>query len=318
MSIPHFNKFFLAAWFISGIASLFFFFKKNDFGSYTKWSTYNDLYPENGPAVYELEKWQKCRSQYSEEELKEAKKLSSDEAGIKEDDPVFTKTIKLGQWIINNLWECKTGRPPDSIDRLRPLAIWDAAKSNKTPVWCGTYGALFLFFCTSQNITCRYLESIGKTDGHVVDECYIPELKKWVMVDLTHKIIMAKDSKGNYLNAVDIKNIYRNGLSNMVWVYYVKKNDSATWMPADSANTEWKLYLGEESILRYYHLIYLTMAYKNSEKLKRYFLPVAWYEIYTEAPRYNILFFIRSFITLIWLLMSIFIVLKLFKLKRRA
>ncbi|HVT84134.1 MAG TPA: hypothetical protein VHD35_02985 [Chitinophagaceae bacterium] len=311
-----FNKFIWAAWIITGIASAFFFLKRNDFSSYTHWSNYSDLYPAKGPGTKELANWKECRTQYSEEEKEAGKKLSATEAGIKENDPVLTKTIKLGQWIIHSLWQCKTGRPSDSVDRLRPMAILETAKARKTPVWCGTYGALFLFFCTCQNITCRYIESIGKTDSHVINECYIPELRKWIMVDLTHKIITATDNKGNYLNTVDIKNIYNNNLSKNVNVLYVKDSADASWAPADSIKTEWKFYLGGESVLRYYHLIYLTMAYKSAEKAKRYFLPTSWYEVYSEEPESNAWFFTRSFITIFWLLISIFIFLSFFKLKR--
>jgi hypothetical protein len=316
MFTKRFNKFILITWLITGAAGLFFFLKRNDFGTYTHWSTYSDLYPANGPDTKELAKWEECKTQYSEEEKEAGKKLSSTEAGIKDDDPALTRTIKLGQWIINSLWKCKTGRPPDSIDRLRPIGILEAAKAQKTPVWCGTYSALFLFFCTCHNITCRYIESIGETDSHVINECYIPELKKWIMVDLTHKIITATDNKGHYLNTVDIKNIYNNNLSRNVNVLYVKDNAETLSAPADSVKTEWKFYLGDESVLRYYHLIYLNMVYKNPEKVKRYFLPTAWYEIYAKQKQSNALFFTRSFITFIWLLMSIFMVLSIIKIKK--
>lgn len=310
-------KILLTAWLVTGAASLFFFLKRNDFGSYTHWSTYNDLYPAQGINADQAAIWQECRAQYSKEELAVGKKLSETEAGINENDPVLTKTIKLGQWIINSLWNCKTGRPSDSVDRLRPIAILKTAQEEKTKVWCGTYGALFLFFSSCHGITCRYIESIGKTDGHVINESYIPELKKWIMVDLTHKIIAATDSSGNYLNTVDIKNIYRNEQSRNVNILYVKNNASAIVAPADSVNTEWKFYLGDESILRYYHLIYLEKVYKTTEKLKRYFLPDAWYEIYAAEKKSNTLFFTRSFITLIWLLLSIFIFLKFIKPKKQ-
>lgn len=316
MFTRHFNKFILITWLITGSASLFFFLKRNDFGSYTHWSTYNDLYPANVPGAKELAKWEECRTQYSEEEKEAGKKLSSTEAKIKNDDPVLTKVTKLGQWIIHCLWECKVGRPSDSVDRLRPMGILEAAEAQKTNVWCGTYGALFLFFCSCQNITCRYIESIGKTDSHVINECYIPELRKWIMVDLSHKVMTATDNKGNYLNTADIKNIYDNNLSKNVNVFYVKDSAEALSSPADSVKTEWKFYLGGESVLRYYHLIYLPMVYKNVEKAKRYFLPKAWYEVYTEKEQSNMLFFTRSFITVFWLLMSIFMILSFIKIKR--
>lgn len=311
------KKIIFVAWLITGGASLFFFSKRNLFGNYTQWSNYSNLYPANGIGTKELTKWQKSLTQYSEEEKEAGKKLSAAEAGIKEDDPDLTKTIKLGQWIIHCLWKCKTGRPSDSVDHLPPIQILETAKAQKTHVWCGTYGALFLFFCNCHNITCRFIESIGKSDGHVINECYIPELKKWIMVDLTHKIITATDTNGNYLNTVDIKNIYKNDLSKSVNVLYVKDNAEVILSPADSVNTEWKFYLGDESILRYYHLIYTGMVYKNIEKVKRYFFPTAWYEIYSEKERSNLLFFTRSIITVIWLLISIFIVLKYFKIKKK-
>ncbi len=249
-----FHKPGIIAWFITGLLSLFFFLKRNEFGNYTHWSTYSDLYLQNGIDAKESAKWQECSTQYNIEEKEAGKKLSVAEAGIKDDDPVLTKTIKIGQWLVHSFWKCKTGRPPDSIDKLRPIDIYRAANAQKTPVWCGTYGALFLFFCTCNNITCRYIESIGKTDSHVIDECYIPELRKWIMIDLTHKILTATDQKGNYLNTIDIKNLYRNDLSKTVLVQYVKDNDSTLTAPADSIKTEWKFYLGDETALRYYHL----------------------------------------------------------------
>ena len=209
-----------STWFITGALSLIFFLNRNNFGNYIRQPSYQDLYSVNGPDQKSLTKWQQSFQQYNDDEKKSGKYLSSLEANINDDEPVLSKTIKLGSWLVKSFWNCPSGKPLDSLEKLRPLELFKAAKSLQSPVWCGTYSSLFLFFCASHHITCRYIESTGGPDNHVISECYIPELKQWIIVDLTHRIINASDKKGNYLNAADIINMYKEDHTGNINVLY--------------------------------------------------------------------------------------------------
>lgn len=313
------NRFYIisfSAWFITGALSLFFFLNRNHFGNYTHQSSYNDFYPAGEIDHQSLTKWQKSFQQYSDDEKKTGKELSAREAGIEENEPVLSKTEKLGSWLIKSFWNYPAGQPSDSVDKLRPIELYKASKALQGPVWCGTYGAIFLFFCACHHITCRYIESIGGPDHHVINECYIPELKQWIIVDLTHKILNATDEKGKYLNAGDIINMYKEDHTEKINVFYLKDSLSTSTAMADNIKTEWGQYLTIKNSLLYYYLIDLKTIYSTVQKIKRYLFPESWYEIYSENKNSNSLFFIRSSLLIAWIFISIFIPLKFFIFKR--
>lgn len=311
----HNNRFYIVCfllWIIAGAVSLFFFIKREQFGNYFPRSTYKELYPEDRLDA----KWTKSSTQYSEEEKAHGKKLSAMEAGIDENESTLSKTIKIEKWLLKSFWNCPSGVPLDSLNRLRPLQSYKGTAMMHTPVWCGTYGSLFLFFCNCNNITCRYIESSGGPDHHVINECYIPEIKKWILTDLTHKIINTTDEKGNYLNAADIMKMNKENRSKNIIVQYMKDTATTSSVSADSVLTQWSQYLGEKNSLSYYYLIDLKKVYATGQKIKRYLLPESWYEIYGDKKKSNALFFIRSSFALIWILLSIFMAAILLKHKR--
>ena len=314
------NRFYIICfgiWIITGACSSFFFIKRNQFGNYTLRSSYDDLYPQGGTDQKELTKWQKSWQQYSSDEKEAGKKLSAIEAGIEENEPVLSKTVKIGEWLIRSFWDCPSGQPVDSVNKLRPIELYKVAKALHSPVWCGTYSSLFLFFCICHNITCRYIESIGGPDHHVVNECYIPELRQWIIIDLTHKILNASDDKGNYLNSGDIIMSYKEDHRRNINVLYMKGISEMTHSTINSIKTEWEQYLGKKNTLRYYYVIDLKMVYTAREKIKRYLFPGGWYEIFPADNNSNTLFYIRSSLLFVWLLISIFIILKFFIFNRK-
>ncbi len=313
-----FNIVIISAWILAGGFSIFFFLKRDQFGNYTCYSSYNDLYHSDDASGRSLTKWQRSLQQYSDEEKKAGKKFSAREAGINENEPDFSKSIKIGIWLLRSLWDCPAGKPPDSLEKLRPLELYKEIKVLQSPIWCGTYGALYLFFCSCNEITCRYIESTGGPDNHILNECYIPELKQWIIVDLTHKIIYALDDKGKYLNAGDVINMYKENRTDRINVFYLKDSLKPEKIVVDSIKSEWAQYLSNKNTLWYYYLIDLKMVYTPWKKIMRYLFPVNWYEVYLDKKKSNMLFFIRSSLVLAWLFLSIFIILKFFIHKRHS
>jgi hypothetical protein len=120
--------------------------------------------------------------------------------------------------------------------------------------------------------------------GHVFNEVYIPELKKWMLVDLVHNLLSARNEK-KYLDLWEFRQAFRQG-------------DSVTIQTAGSGGLSEAVVTKETGFVKNYYLDSFTYyyfhytdparAYQPKEKLKRYFLGDYWFEIYGSGKTANL------------------------------
>ncbi len=157
---------------------------------------------------------------------------------------------------------------------------------------------MFGFFCTTAKLLNRYVEVVPgnnsiPADYHEVNEVYLTEIKKWIMIDVT----------GNILS------IYKNHqpVSAAIYLDYMlqKQNDTFSVIRSDSISfhTETLLkgkffpdnYFNQDHFLRYYHTMNLSEAYGSVPKIKRYIFADPWYEMYDSQKQHsNVLFRIKQ------------------------
>ncbi|MBK6938143.1 MAG: transglutaminase domain-containing protein [Chitinophagaceae bacterium] len=274
------------------ISNILFFTQRDKTGIYTKYSTYGQLYSDKNNTDQKRKKWNDTYQFTSSAEKDTAVKIAEREAGITPKDPVFEKIVKTGKWLINVLQQCPAGKPTDSLSALPMLQQLPALKERKSPVWCGTYGNLFLFFCKANNIETRLIEIMNPGNHHIVNECYVPELKQWVAVDLTNKFLYCINNKGDLLNTLDIVNAFQK--KEKVYMAQVSAN-SVLSTAADSANMPWNSYLASYPPVYYYKNTNFDKVYTLPEKLKRYAFPVSFFEVYADKQGKNSWFYIRMF-----------------------
>ena len=143
--------------------NIFFFVKRNKFGTYKHYVSYDNLYSEKNNQPELRKRWNNTFRFNSIQEKDSARKLAIRKAKITPNDSSLQEIIKIAKWISNEFRCISKGQPIDK---------------NQTPIWCGTYANMFLFFCKASNIETRIIEIFKPGDHHVINECYLPDSKK--------------------------------------------------------------------------------------------------------------------------------------------
>lgn len=271
-------------------------------GSYIEYSSAARLYSEKYNQQEQRKKWNNTYHFFSAGEKNDALQLSKKKAGITGSEQSQDKMNKIGKWLVRELSKCETGQQADSISALPMRRQYEAIIEKKTPVWCGTYGNMFLFFCKANDIETRMIEFFNPGDHHVVNECFIPGQNKWVATDLTYNYLLFKDDAGNVLNTIDVISAVR---SNKILTIYQAVGDSIVSKTISGDSISWKQYLQPVPDIYFYKETNTAKIYSKSEKLKRYITPVSFYEVYSENRKSNFWFYIRLFF--LWIALPLFV-----------
>lgn len=280
---------------LTGI-NLFIFYRRDNF-SYIPYKSYGSLY-DSGDKDCER-KWRQFIAQYPSEEQEKARKILSDNTHIDSVGSTIDKVLTIAAFEYQR-FQGQMGQPSPALSGLSPLQQFKKVSSVKTErLWCGNLAAIFAFFCWSEGITCRYVEIFNPGNHHVVNECFIPELNQWVLVDVTTNNLLWHDEQSNFLNLQQAIN------------RAINKNRIYSWRWKDSSATKTKLDLNEPAIATYYNRknptyyfssLISESTYTPSEKIKRYFLPVSWYDVYEENKGSNLPFYAKIASFLLWIL----------------
>jgi hypothetical protein len=302
-------------WFVGLLAlainlvSVYFFMNRNKLGNYIRQVSYEELYSPSQNTPARIKSWKKIIDQYTASQAEEGKKLTKAYAGISDKDPALNKMIKIGVWLRRSFGKCSIGQPTAVFNNLSLTEQYRAAANAESPVWCGTFGTHFLFFCSINGITCRYIESYGKADNHIINECYIPELGQWVFVDLLNNVLYSKDKTGKILNTIDL--LYLNARKDTAAFTVFEQEDNNSGLTAqrnEYANT-WKNYLDSANLLRFYYITDPVRVYTFREKAIRYIYPKTWYETFSLTVISNKAFYLRIFFLYSGIIAAIFFIL---------
>lgn len=296
------KKLFLLFALLTILNGLVFLFREKF--EYVRYSTYRDLYAPCGTDC--REKWDDFLLPYSSEMQAEAKRLLQ---ALRLD--TLSNTLAKATAISHHLYSRfhrQAGYPQDVIHRADPLQAYKVLSADTAQrLFCGTYAQMFNFFCWCANVVCRSLEIYKPGDHHVLNEVYLPEQQRWVVVDLTNNTALAV-ADNRLLNTQDFVKAINKPASLKIFT----ASDTA-WTPFERFETKDAIlhYYDESHPVYYYHITYSGTVYKSTEKLKRYLLADYWYEIYSPSARPNILFYGKLFLALLWLILAGTIVFKL-------
>lgn len=273
------------------LVSVYFFITRDKAGNYNKLVSYEDLY-SNRPK--KLEKWKHILKGITDEaEIREAQTLTREYAGVSDNDPAFTKMLKIAAWIKVSYRNCPLGEPDSTFSALPLLEQYRAACRAESPIWCGTFARHFLLFCSANGLDCRFIEQVRGDYVHAVNETYIPELGRWVFTDLMTDALFCEDTNGNILNTVDLLNINLRKDDQPVRVFFQKKDADEYAVSSRLTGDHWQNYFNEASLLNFYYTVDLKQVYNPGAKLLRYAFPVSWYESYSKTPPSNTSFYLR-------------------------
>lgn len=271
----------------------FVVFLFRDHFHYQPYAGYSQLY---GACNEECEKkWKQFADDYALNDLSEAKKISDSVAKGK--THTLNKAIAIGSFLYNR-FSLQSGRPSDELLKASPIdqyKMLSASRSEK--LWCGNFAQMFAFFCWSQNIVARNIEIMYPGDRHVLNECYIPEMGGWIMVDVTNNLLLIRNSEGKFLNLVQFRDA-------------LKKNSPLSFLKSDSVSGKEMTAVPKEMVpvqylaehpFYYYHRVDNQKTYSFKEKIKRYLLPVSWYDIFDDNKNHsNLAFYLKGILIFLW------------------
>ena len=265
------------------------------------------------PGINNLDKWKDDEVISSPDEAAAVAAVLKDSMKVTDNETTVEKIKKIGCYLGFKLFPSR-GTPSDSLGNLSVYKKFTAALTG-SPIWCGNYTMIFNLFALKAGIKTRHVE-ISKTWGtvpgnlHVFNEYYIPEQKKWAAIDLTFNNIFYTDTKGNLLNAVQVKNAGKQDST-----IKVLRPHSATELVAERFDLQEPLFFetySADNDLKFY----LSLNYNESnvlyKKLLRYFQIKYYYESYSDNSQVeNRKFWQKQLFLLLQLIMTVLLVLAL-------
>jgi hypothetical protein len=277
-----------------------------DYFQFQLYTDYSSLY--NDCTKKCITKWQQTRDDYPQNELSEVKLITQSMFKLK-DEPTLSKVTILGSFIYSR-FKNLIGSTSPSLQSLSPLQQYKKLCTSDTlKLMCGQFAQIFSFFCWSEGITNRTIEIINPGDHHVVNECYIPEIQQWVLIDLTNNQLLIQDEKKNFLNLLDFKKKLEQSYPVLVWK---TNNDSIQKEPLDCSSSYITTYYLKNNPLIYYYRTDNDKVYQLQNKIKRYFLPITWNEIFDTNTHTN-LFFIKAALLILWVISLCFFLIRKIK-----
>ena len=283
---------FLAFIFLTIVNAFIFLFR--DHFAYQSYADYSTLYKPCDEDC--IQTWKQAFDDILPGEMSEAKKIADSITDEKFATP--DKIYSIGKFLYNKFSK-QIGEPTALLGQASPIAQYKKlSASDSEKLWCGNFAELFCFFAWSKGITTRTIEIMFAGDHHVLNECYIPEIGKWIMVDITTNIILAQHGN-SYLDLILFKKL----AAKKEALYAVRANDSTK----EKLNVIPHQYLSNAPIY-YYHRIADKKPYATINKIKRYFLPVSWYNIFDDKKRSNLAFYLKEVFSFLWLITFVILV----------
>jgi hypothetical protein len=280
------------------LANLFIFFFRDDF-QYQPYASPASLYAPCDDQC--MEKWNQYVIDFPKEELAAAKEISDSIVSGKLN--TAEKILALGSFIYDR-FNGQMGRPSAELLRSSPLTQFKMlSSSDSVKLWCGNFAEMFSWFCWSQGIVCRNIEVMNPGDHHVLNECYLPEAGRWMMVDLTNNLLMT-ESNQRQLNLYEFMNALKKG-EGLMGVR--SSGGSLRHQVIDTSESYIQKFYQEDHPYFYYHRVDNQKIYRTGSKLVRYFLPISWYDILELKKQSNLPFYLKEVFSLLWLICLVMI-----------
>ena len=273
-------------------AAVFLF---RDSFQYQPTATYAELYGECNANC--LASWKGAAARYSQSDLEAGRRIL-DTVVRKNSQTAKAKVFDIASFLYTR-FHSQAGTPNDYIKTALPLDQYKQLSKDKSlQLWCGNFGTMLFFFCWAENIPCRAIEIINKGQHHIVNEFYDEESGSWIFADAMNNLFLLKNDQGKYLNLVDFIDAV-NRTAGKIGQGLAQQLKGLEINPT---------YYSSQSELYYYHDFDKDKVYSFRAKLRRYFLPVSWYEIYGQQQGSPVLFYGKLLLLLCWIVLVLVMV----------
>lgn len=281
VSRPRILLFFFLLTIVNGLIFLF-----RDHFQYIPYRSVEKIYaprPNTG-------KWALFRDDYPAAELARARTITS--PIVEGAHTTADRAVRIAAFVYRS-YQPQMGTPAAELLPLSPMQqVTLLAADTSQRLWCGNLAQIFAFYCWSQEIPTRIVEIMNPGDHHVVDECYIAEEDRWMLVDVTSNML-----KAGGRGLAQFRIAFRKGKG----IAYTAANDStvseAVLDPRSFASAR---YYEPDHDLFYYYRVDNAKAYTALQKSLRYVFPLSWYDIYSTHPQQNHPFYVKEIFLFLW------------------
>ena len=179
----------------------------------------------------------------------------------------WEKTLAIGKFVANNIPHDNQKEYPKYVNAI---GLWEYTKTVAPAFNCRLHSILNFELLTAAGIKARYITCLpydrNDNDCHVVNEVWLPEIGKWVMIDTDMKRYVT-DKKGNLLSLAEVREHFINDEEVVVYHDFDNPSSKISYYHGYMAkNTYWFCCWGD---LGFYQEDYTTFS--ESELRSRYY-----------------------------------------------
>lgn len=179
----------------------------------------------------------------------------------------WEKTLAIGKFVASNIPHDNQKEYPEYVNAI---GLWEYTKTVAPAFNCRLHSILTYELLTAAGIKARYITCLpydrNDNDCHVVNEVWLPETGKWVMIDTDMKRYVT-DRKGNMLSLAEIREYFINDKKVVVYHNFDNPSSRISYYHAYMAkNTYWFCCWGD---LGFYQEDYKT--FPESKLRSRYY-----------------------------------------------
>ena len=179
----------------------------------------------------------------------------------------WEKTLAIGRFVATNIPHDNQKEYPEYVNAI---GLWEYTKTVAPAFNCRLHSILTFELLTAAGIKARYITCLpydkNDNDCHVVNEVWLPEIGKWVMIDTDMKRYVT-DKKGNMLSLAEIREHFINDKKVVVHHNFDNPSSRISYYHAYMAkNTYWFCCWGD---LGFYQEDYKT--FPESKLRSRYY-----------------------------------------------
>lgn len=245
-----------------------------------------------------------------EDDAIKVRQILKEKVNIQHNDSTKVKIEKLGIFLLNKL-DDKRGIPSGEMDLSSPFTQYQYALSGKSGIWCSNFAAIYPFFANNAGIPTRVVSVGGRVDGvnisgHAFAESFIKETGQWAFVDLTSKKLFVTNSRGDFLNTLDIFHLNQmkvfGGVNASIF-----KDGKVSLVPYSDVNSSEEYYFSRDAtfIFSKKKVNFIVLPRKIEQAFKMVADPDLAYSMRNSNTNYYItvsLFYAELVVLLIWLL----------------
>ena len=153
----------------------------------------------------------------------------------------WEKTLAIARFVATNVPHANQTIQPE---KRNAIYLWEYTKNTESAFNCRLHSIMMFELLSSIGVEATYItcmpEDCNDTDCHVVNQVWLPELGKWVMIDSDSGGFYATDEDGNLLSLQEMRESYIQGKPILYHPQFTETGGSDNWYYDYMAkNTYW-------------------------------------------------------------------------------